>query len=180
MAAGSHSDSDVFVEVPEHLISKAALLYVGYTNDKAEELWSRWCNWPADGPRREIDAGSGSLYVTFADFITAHIGTSDTFPDNTWADNTAQWVRCLRHYGLNDDTITAILDAQFDNIRRTETCAFWAKDTLTMRYAGIEEMRRESNKRAEVVATAAAAGSARGSRSQRAAQRSSFSHAASS
>lgn len=139
---------DIFVEVPEHLISKAALLYVGYTEDKAEELWRRWCNWPADGPSREVDAVSGSLYVTFADFITAHVGTSDMLPDNTWDDNTEQWVQCLKPYGLNDDTITAIMDRRFGNIRRTEICAFWARDTLAMRYAGIEEIWRESNNRA--------------------------------
>ncbi|KIH91696.1 hypothetical protein SPBR_01706 [Sporothrix brasiliensis 5110] len=145
-AASSHDNN--FVEVPEHLISRATLTYVGYTDGKADELWYRWTHWPADGPRREVDNVSGELYMTFKDFITSHIGISDSFPDNTWGDQTHRWIQCLRRYGINEDTISAILEPYFENIRRTKTCAFWAKDTVNIRYAGIEEMSRESHRRA--------------------------------
>jgi hypothetical protein len=52
---------DAFATIPEYLFSRETLIHVGLSEEKADELWDRWSNWPADGPRREVDSDDGGL-----------------------------------------------------------------------------------------------------------------------
>lgn len=154
---------DPFVNIPDVLISKETLLYVGYDETKAEELWNRWSDWPADGPQRETDEDDGGLQVTFEDFITLRIGAGGS-PD-TDSEDDSEWTACLTAYGLATDVQAAILDPLFKEIRLNQTAAFWARDTIAMRYAGLGDIQQASREREmtlERAASRAASGQGQG------------------
>jgi hypothetical protein len=134
-----------FVTIPDILISKETLIYVGFNTTKADELWKCWSNWPAHGPQREVDNDDGGLQVTFEDFITLHMGSGGS-PD-TDSEEDLEWTACLTSYGLSTEVQNAILDPLFKGIRFNQTASFWARDTVAMRYAGLQDIQRASRDR---------------------------------
>ncbi|KAI3316584.1 hypothetical protein HD806DRAFT_517201 [Xylariaceae sp. AK1471] len=140
VSSNDASASGAFAVIPEVLISRETLLYVGFSETKATELWDEWTNWPSFGPRREIDADDGGLQVDFVDFIT---GTFDGRIDAI-EDSDSQWRACLHASGVDIPTQDAIMDVHFHDIRHSQSCLYWAKDTVQMRYAGLEEIQRAS------------------------------------
>ncbi|KAM0275913.1 hypothetical protein ACHAQH_007300 [Verticillium albo-atrum] len=132
-----------FTPIPDLLISRASLVYVGFSELKADALWNEWTNWPPTGPRRETDADVGGLVMTFIFFITGTFNGSN----DTWEDNDQQWRASLDAFGMATDVQTAIMDPFFKDIRLTQSCAFWAKDTVEMRYAGLKDIQRASRER---------------------------------
>ncbi|PNY23805.1 Uncharacterized protein TCAP_06253 [Tolypocladium capitatum] len=134
---------DAFVTIPTVRISSETLIYVGLSEARAAELWSRWTNWPDSGPSRETDADDEGLQVEFIDFITGTLSNRV----NTAEDDDNQWRACLNAYGIAVDVQDAILDPHFKYLRLSESCLFWAKDTIEMRYAGLEDIQRASRKR---------------------------------
>ncbi|KAG7143430.1 hypothetical protein HYQ45_000394 [Verticillium longisporum] len=133
-----------FSTIPDLLISRATLVYLGFSEQKADALWAEWSDWPPTGPRREVDADTGGgLTMTFLFFITG------TFSGNrdVWDDDDQQWRDCLDAFGMSADVQTAIMDPLFKTLRLTQSCAFWAQDTVEMRYAGLEDIQRASRER---------------------------------
>ena len=57
------------------LISRQTLTHVGLSAPKGDEIWSQWTDWPADGPRSEIDADDGGFHKSYTPprTITANI-----------------------------------------------------------------------------------------------------------
>ncbi|KAH7137266.1 hypothetical protein B0J13DRAFT_625044 [Dactylonectria estremocensis] len=136
---------NAFVTIPDELISRATLTHVGFSEAKADALWNTWTDWPSSalGPRRETDPDDGGLQMTFIDFITGPFVTSN----DTASDNEADWKRVMGQYGLSTEVQHAILDPNFKYLRLSESCAFWAKDTVEMRYNGLKEIQAASHER---------------------------------
>jgi hypothetical protein len=139
----SPNASYAFATIPATLISRDTLDYVGLSPGKADEIWGQWASWPATGPRREIDHDDGGLQVTFIDFITARLDNYEV----VYEDNDAQWRQCLTMCGMSASVQDAIMDPNFKHIRVSNSCIFWIKDTVLMRYAGLEDIRRASHQR---------------------------------
>ncbi|KAK0623970.1 hypothetical protein B0T14DRAFT_517332 [Immersiella caudata] len=133
-----------FVTIPDVLISRETLMHVGLSAEKAGELWQKWTNWPKNGPRREVDPDDGGgLQVTFIDFIVGHMENKDDATD----DNDAQWRECMDGCGLSVDTQGAIMDPHFTYLRLSNSCLSWVRDTIEMRYAGLQDIQRTSRTR---------------------------------
>ncbi|KND87497.1 hypothetical protein TOPH_07846 [Tolypocladium ophioglossoides CBS 100239] len=128
---------DAFATIPAVLISRETLVYVGLSEAKATELWDQWINWPASGP------GDGGLQVTFIDFITGTLQNQV----NTAEDDDLQWRARLNACGIAVNVQDAIMDPHFKYLRLSESCLFWAKDTIEMRYAGLKDIQRLSCQR---------------------------------
>ena len=143
VSLSSPAADDAFAVIPVALISYETLVYVGLSEAKATELWSRWTNWPAQGPRRETDADDGGLVVTFKDFIVG------SFKDqvDVAGDNAQQWYACLSGCGVAVDVQNAIMDPRFQYLRLSQSCLDWVNDTVKMRYAGLEDIQRSSRER---------------------------------
>jgi hypothetical protein len=139
----SPAADDAFATIPVTLISYDTLLYVGLSGERANELWNRWTSWPAHGPRRETDPDDGGLIVTFEDFI---IGSFENRVDAA-DDSVQQWLACLNRCGIAADVQNAIMDPHFDYLRLSQSCLYWVKDTVQMRYAGLEDIQRASRER---------------------------------
>lgn len=140
----SPAADEAFVSIPEHLISQATLEYVGFSTAKAAAMWLQWTNWPEDGPRREDDdVDDGGLCITFLDYFTRPFnGSTDCFSED---DN--EWSRCMDEFGLSSQVQDKILDPVFKYLRLSDSCAFWAKDTVEMRYAGLRNIQQASRER---------------------------------
>jgi hypothetical protein len=134
---------DAFSMIPTVLISYETLVHVGLSEVKATELWNRWINWPVSGPRREIDTDDGGLRVDFIDFI---IGPLENQVD-TAEDNDLRWRECLNACGIDVSVQDAIMDPHFEYLRLSESCLYWVKDTIEMRYAGLKDIQRSSRER---------------------------------
>lgn len=138
------SSQTAFATIPSVLISLETLIYIGLSSAKADELWNRWSDWLLEpyGPRRETDPDDGfGLTVTFHDFI---IGWSVTNRVDAVGDNDLEWRECLDACGIDAATQDDIMDPNFTYIRRTNSCIYWARDTIEMRYAGLEDIQRTS------------------------------------
>ncbi len=141
----SSAMEDAFVTIPKALISRETLTHVGLSASKGDEIWGQWTNWPADGPRREIDADDGGLQVPFLDFIIGH-ATRGNKPD-TIGESDIEWRECLDTCGIASDTQAAIMDPNFTFLRLSRSCLDWVRDTIKMRYAGLQDIQRASRQR---------------------------------
>ena len=139
----SPNATNAFATIPVMIVSYDTLLYLGLSADKASHIWSEWTHWPATGPRREVDLESGGIQVTFIDFITARLRNYE----DVYEDNDYEWRQCLTLCGMCQSVQDAIMDPTFNLVRLTNSCVFWVRDTLLMRYAGLEDIGRASRQR---------------------------------
>ncbi|KAK3363952.1 hypothetical protein B0T25DRAFT_576400 [Lasiosphaeria hispida] len=142
---GSSAMEGAFVTIPKALISRQTLIHVGLSPSMADEIWGRWTDWPVDGPRREVDADDGGLQVTFFDFLVGR-ATGGSKPDTTGEGDT-EWYECLDACGIAPDTQAAIMDPNFTILRLSRSCLDWVRDTIEMRYAGLQDIQRASRQR---------------------------------
>ena len=145
ISQSSSAMQNAFVTIPEALISRETLTHVGLSASKGDEIWGQWTDWPADGPRREIDADDGGLQVSFPDFIIGRV-TRGNKPD-TIGESDTEWRECLDTCGIASDTQAAIMDPNFTFLRLSRSCLDWVRDTIEMRYAGLQDIQRASRQR---------------------------------
>ena len=131
---------DAFATIPIALISRDTLSFVGLSNIKADEIWDQWTNWPSFPPSREIDPDDGGPQIPFFDFIC---GQLENYKDVD-GDDDAKWRQCLDQCGIDTAVQEAIMDPKYKNIRLTNSCLFWLRDTIEMRYAHLEGIKRAS------------------------------------
>lgn len=152
--------ADWFVDVPDELISMASLRYLGLTEAKASELWRKWTNWPSSPPGRETDDPFGG--VPFIDFVLGHVKNREFDPSG---ENDGEWCTSMVSSGVSTELQDAIMDPIFRRIRLTESSVFWVRDTIAMRYRGLEEIQRASREREMALQRAATRPSSSDSRS---------------
>ncbi|KAF5697292.1 hypothetical protein FMUND_15455 [Fusarium mundagurra] len=146
LSANIESRPDAFVTIPEKLISKATIEYVGFNSEKATEIWSGWDNWPSGPIIREIDpSGSTTLEVSFIDWVKRHTGNPLEY--DVWEDDNSAWFRHMEQCGIATELQHSIMDPRFRDMRLTGTCIGWLRDTMNMRYEGLEEIQRASAER---------------------------------
>ncbi|KAF5659581.1 hypothetical protein FHETE_9365 [Fusarium heterosporum] len=136
LEARSTTDPDAFVAIPDQRISKATIKYIGFKQEKADRIWYQWENWPAmEFPHK--------LEWAFLDYVLEYIDCSrDVYEeeDSAWRDAMDSW-------GISLDLQDAILDPLFKEIREADTCAEWVKDSMRMRFRGLEVIRKTSQDR---------------------------------
>jgi len=134
------SPPDAYVTIPDILISRETLIYIGLSNENADKKWDQWTNWPQYGPPRETDAANEEDQVSFFDFILEPIKTKDDASDET----DPNWYKCMDDCGISMETQNAIMDKRFTYLRLSQSCLYWVVDTISMRYAGLEDIQRTS------------------------------------
>jgi hypothetical protein len=144
--ANVESRPDAFATIPEKLISKATIEYVGYNSDKATEIWSGWANWPSDPIIREIDpSDSTTIEVSFIDWVKRHTGNPLEY--DVWEDDNPAWFRHMEQCGIATELQQSIMDPHFKDMRLTGTCIGWLRNTMELRYEWLEEVQRASAER---------------------------------
>ncbi|QPH02149.1 hypothetical protein C2857_006355 [Epichloe festucae Fl1] len=139
------SDS-CFSTIPDTLISQPTLLYLGFTLKKANSIWNKWRNWPYP---REIDDDDDdddpAGPMTFIEVILLQLEPADDC--DTYYENDEEWYHFMDRCGINSELQTAIMDPRFTTIRLTNTCLYWLRDTIEIRYLGLQEIQAASHER---------------------------------
>jgi hypothetical protein len=95
-----------------------------------------------DVGRFEVDDGE-ILFIHVAASYLARGREHDT-----WGDNDQPWYNCMSLCGIRSEVQVSIMDPVYKRIRLTESCYFWMKDTIELRYRGLEAAQRASRERA--------------------------------
>jgi hypothetical protein len=86
-SASSASSAELYVTIPETLVSLATLKYLGYNDTASNQIWARWINWPPGPPGRfEVDPDGEILFIEVA--TSYLIRGSD---HGTWDDDNQAW-----------------------------------------------------------------------------------------
>ncbi|MCJ1319341.1 hypothetical protein MMC15_004677 [Xylographa vitiligo] len=129
------------VTIPEVLFSEQTYQYCGFTLAVAGQLWSRFQENIGKFPESD-DPSHRNYFLSFAFARINRITKPSSFNDE-------EWVKALQEMGLNSTTQNVIMLENFSNIRRTESAAFWAQDTVDSRLGGLEDIRRASWERSQ-------------------------------
>jgi hypothetical protein len=135
--------SDVFATIPQRLDSRATLEYVGFSAEKATEIWNSWSK-----------NGDGNT-TSFVDFITSPFDTEDDEAD--YGDD-EQWRRTMSGFGLSTDFQYKLIEPVFQDTRPTHPCSYWCKDAVEMRYQGLRYIQGASQDREKLLAEAQSQG----------------------
>lgn len=144
--ANIESRPEAFATTPEKLISKATIEYVGFSSDKATEIWSSWDAKPSGPIKREIDlSGETTPEVSFIDWVMSHTGSPMNY--DVWEDDNSAWFRHMEQRGIATELQHSIMDPRFKDMRLTGTCIGWLRDTMKLRYEALNEMQQASAER---------------------------------
>ncbi|KAL6872963.1 hypothetical protein J3F83DRAFT_594571 [Trichoderma novae-zelandiae] len=70
---------------------------------------------------------------------------------DTWDEDDQKWYECMARCGINEETQAAMMDLIFKDIRLTESCLFWIRDTIQTRYNALQEVQRASMQREQEI-----------------------------
>lgn len=134
VSAGSENSEDSepeFVEICEHMESQETLMWLGFNEETAKDLFNTWEQYDPDDP---------SPFFTFiTDYIRYH--KMDAYDDQDW--NTA-----LRIIGVNDELRATIMDPDFTNLRLGASAKHWILDSMEIRYRILAKASETSQERA--------------------------------
>jgi len=137
------------MRIPNFTYSKQTLQYLGYTEQRAEELWKAW----REDARQQVErfgpfpsriVGRAFRQAVKVPFITVpsrdevckfYVNSSDTSDD---------WVAIMNKFGLKKELQTAILHPEFKDIRSCHTLWNWFRETFDLRLIALDDVRRAS------------------------------------
>ncbi|KAH8170992.1 hypothetical protein LIA77_09773 [Sarocladium implicatum] len=133
--------ASAFSRIPNELRSQATLEYLGYSQEKAREIWIKWDTWDTwgetDSITREVDPNpSGGLQMTFFEFATGPVSTYSGVVD-TASEDDQEWYHCMNAYGIGEELQQAIMHPSCKNVRLTQSCRFWVRNTFDLRFFGL-------------------------------------------
>ncbi|KAH6894309.1 hypothetical protein B0T10DRAFT_603825 [Thelonectria olida] len=131
---------DHYITIPEDLISRETLLFMGFTEPAATEIWSRWT---ACDPAERIRETDGGL-VTFESMARAYIHSGAWEASD---DDDDSWRVRMNSCGINQELQRAVMTPRCKNVRLTESCKFWLLDTISARYASLKQIQAASRER---------------------------------
>lgn len=115
-------------ELPQPLFSIETLEWLGLEASQAATCMRNWELFPEGG--RSIDGGP----IDFDSMATGH--TRRGVEDVSGYDDAA-WFALMRQNGVNCQLQDAIMDPRFKDIRLTESCQFWVRDSIKMRWRAL-------------------------------------------
>lgn len=134
-AAYIREEVDV-VEVPARLKSQETYEYLGFTRERAAELWTRYLTY------------GDEIQGDFLDFAIWQ-AENDNYPDAS--SQFDDWDALMKSLDINDQLREAILLPEYENIRYTATCKYWLVDAIKMAFEALEDLneklRDESRRR---------------------------------
>ncbi|KAK0644127.1 hypothetical protein B0T16DRAFT_392530 [Cercophora newfieldiana] len=115
-SSSSASDHHDVVEIPEVLNSQETLEFFGFQADVAKTIFESW----QELQQTPGQLGHGESVVTTA----KHYITRMADVEDAWLP-THNWRQALTKMGINTDLTDAILDGNFDSIRKSKSASAW-------------------------------------------------------
>ncbi|KAI8722483.1 hypothetical protein NCS52_00392300 [Fusarium sp. LHS14.1] len=117
--------------IPEVLISRDTIEYVGFTSKRADHMWDAWEKWPRGEIRRETDPFDGRRkFVTFLQFMIRHI----VYYEDASFWELEEWEKCMDIYGLSESTKKEIMKCVARPHFPVFNCSRWAKMVVLGNY----------------------------------------------
>lgn len=120
--------------LPTTSISSAALEFIGFTPDAANEIFHNWATRPDPGNNPDTLLSHALGRVGGIDYQAGLQGLSER--------------ESIAAMGISEATQDAIMDPHFSHIRETEFLRFWVKHTLRVNYAALERLQNQLQKAA--------------------------------
>ncbi|KAJ8070060.1 hypothetical protein OCU04_000457 [Sclerotinia nivalis] len=119
--------------IPEFLISKETLLYIGWTAERAKRIWKSGLQ-VQERRRRERTVSR----ISFLEHALGHINISEV------EKSPKDWMMHLQRWGVTTVLIDAIMDPEYADVRLTESAQYWVRETIELRYMELQKLRRDS------------------------------------
>ncbi|TGO17303.1 hypothetical protein BTUL_0019g00940 [Botrytis tulipae] len=136
----SSSGSEDTQIVPDLLVSPETLIYLGWGSQKAGEIWSRW----REIKEAETEDGQDFIEMEFLGFVLDRY-----VPEDNISDGREACIEQMELWGLAGELINCIMASAFEDVRMTETIQYWVRDTMSIRYLGLEGLQKNSARRDE-------------------------------
>ncbi|KAG5978140.1 hypothetical protein E4U55_006350 [Claviceps digitariae] len=137
LSPSSMDSGDSYTNIPDAIESLATIRYLGLTDAKAYQVWTQWA---------DVRAENDSDYeITFIEFIVGCLTPS--VKDDPCEDNDDQWYQSMDQYGINDELQEAIMDPRFKDLRLSNSCFSWVRNTVEARFLGLREIQETSRER---------------------------------
>ncbi|TGO42257.1 hypothetical protein BHYA_0010g00170 [Botrytis hyacinthi] len=139
----SHLMSEEYISslsVPDLLVSPETLIYLGWGSQKAGEIWSRW----REIKEAETEDGQEVIEMEFLGFVLERY-----VPEVNISDGREACIEQMELWGLAGELINCIMASAFEDVRMTETIQYWVRDTMSIRYLGLEGLQKNSARRDE-------------------------------
>ncbi|TGO55590.1 hypothetical protein BOTNAR_0241g00020 [Botryotinia narcissicola] len=136
----SSSGSEDTQIVPDLLVSPETLIYLGWGSQKAGEIWSRW----REIKEAETEDGQEVIEMEFLGFVLERY-----VPEVNISDGREACIEQMELWGLAGELINCIMASAFEDVRMTETIQYWVRDTMSIRYLGLEGLQKNSARREE-------------------------------
>ncbi|KAK8113004.1 hypothetical protein PG984_013530 [Apiospora sp. TS-2023a] len=146
--------SEAFGTIPASVVSRATLVYMGFSDPAAEELWARWLlhdhdRYPLTQPGDD-DPGRANSFLVFS---LGAISSETVFSYRSTVyrvarpGNTMQhWCRTLKYYGLRTGCVDTIINQLASGERQASD--FMVKRLLRERYQYLVNIHNFSHERA--------------------------------
>ena len=125
--SSSEGNWDIMVEIPRELDSFQTLKYCGFKRRAANTILQSYRENEAEFP------GTADLL----DFMTGYI---DATPEDVWEDPSHDWDTALKAMGMAAEARQAVMDPEFEDIRRTQTGKQSAKGTVKQRMETLQKI----------------------------------------
>ncbi|PHH68230.1 hypothetical protein CDD82_714 [Ophiocordyceps australis] len=132
----------VYECIPDDLVSKATLEYLGYNEETATRLWRRWVHWFQDAHRRLEKHFEEDFFNHAMGFLLRANHACSPFSVDPLA-----WDASFEHCGIGHELRSAIMDPCYEDLRLTNSCYFWLTDTMMVRMRALQEIALASQQR---------------------------------
>ncbi|KAK3948420.1 hypothetical protein QBC32DRAFT_222029 [Pseudoneurospora amorphoporcata] len=92
------------LKIPLILVSRRVLIWLGFSDKMADQLWQQWLN-------RHSNRTPGVL--EFRDTVLTHFRLPDVATPDTFTDGDSEWRQILHAHGLSQQFVDMIMDPRF-------------------------------------------------------------------
>lgn len=124
--------------IPEVLVSRDTIEYVGFTPQAAAKMWNAWVEWPRGLVRRETDPDDGRPYITFLQFMIRHI----VYAEDAVYSKLDEWESCMDGYGLSRSTQESVKSFTRHPQLLHVNCSYWSKMIVLSHYEVLQGLQR--------------------------------------
>ncbi|KAI8675386.1 hypothetical protein NCS57_00439700 [Fusarium keratoplasticum] len=124
--------------IPEVLISRDTIEYVGFTPQAAAKMWNAWVEWPRGLVRREIDPDDGRPYITFLEFMIRHI----VYAEDATSSEAHKWDSCMERYGFSKSMQESVRQFAGHPQLAQVNCSYWSKMIVLLHYEVLQGLQR--------------------------------------
>ncbi|KAK1779879.1 hypothetical protein QBC45DRAFT_373786 [Copromyces sp. CBS 386.78] len=117
------------LKIPLILVSRRVLIWLGFSDKMADQLWQQWLNMHGNRTPGVLEFRDTVLTHFCLPDVAGTILTLDPFTDDD-----SEWRQILHAHGLSQQFVDMIMDPRFREQRLIESCVYWIEDTLRQRW----------------------------------------------